>query len=137
MSRTSFWFIHNIIKDDPVFQSIPGRKPQRKVDQQLCTFLVKWGEFGGVKTATVLGISEGAVMVYCQRAILALNRRREAYLYWPGAERRAHIKHEMSLKGFAGCIGAIDGTLFCLAFKPRCPYPNSYFCRKDFFAVSL
>ncbi|KZS94893.1 hypothetical protein SISNIDRAFT_473838 [Sistotremastrum niveocremeum HHB9708] len=135
MSKISFWHLVESIKDDPVFQS-KGKKPQRPAWYQLATFLVKWGEHGGVKTATVLSIAEGTVYLYQRRVTLAFRRIKHLHIWWPGAERRAYLKQEMAEYGFPGCIGMVDGTLFRLSDKPK-KHGWSYWCRKKFYALTV
>lgn len=48
MSRESFWHLHELIQDDPVFLGGP-RSPQRPVAQQLAAFLCYVGAEPGLK----------------------------------------------------------------------------------------
>lgn len=133
MERDSFWYLHDLIKNDPIFLST-GRKPQRPSWHQLATFLIRYGEDPAIKSAKIAGVSEGSVYNYCDRIAQAFRNIRPQHLSWPGQERRAFLKEEMTEYGFPGCIGIIDGTLIRLREKPLVD-GEVYFCRKKFYAV--
>lgn len=135
MERDSFWYLHHLIEDDPVFQST-GRKPQRPSWHQLATFLIRYGEDPAMKSAKIAGIAEGTVYNYCDRVVQAFRNIRAHHLAWPGKERRAFLKYEMADYGFPGCIGIVDGTLIPLQNKPL-ENGEVYWCRKKFYAVCL
>jgi len=73
MSRKPFWYIHDLIKRDPIFQST-GTRPQRPVKYQLATFLCRVGSESAVKTAWVMSIAEGTVYLYSRRVCQAVRR---------------------------------------------------------------
>lgn len=72
MTAQSFWHLHDLICDDPIFIST-GRRPQRSVKYQLATFLCQMGAEAGVKTAGVMSITEGSVFVYTRRVCRAIH----------------------------------------------------------------
>lgn len=135
MDRESFWYLHKLIKDDPVFRST-GRKPQRPSWHQLAAFLIRYGEDPAIKSAKISGVSEGSIYNYADRVTQALRNIRADHLSWPGKERRAFLKHEMADYGFPGCIGIVDGTLIPLRSKPP-KNGEVYWCRKKFYGVSV
>lgn len=79
-------------------------------------------------------MAEGSVYNYCSRVTQAFREIRAQHLSWPGRERRAFLKAEMTEFGFPGCIGIIDGTLIRLMEKPKTD-GEVYFCRKKFYSV--
>jgi hypothetical protein len=135
MSREAFDHVHDLIKDDEEFIS-DGNRPQREVKIQLAAFLVRVGNTSAQKTGDVTGISEGAVYLYCERVQRALRRLRERFLHWPSEERRNILKDEMAERGFDGCIGICDGSLFRLAEIPL-EDGQAYYCRKKFYGVCI
>ena len=85
MDRVSFWYIHDLIEDNPIFQST-GKWPQRPPKYQLAAFFSKVGSDSAVKTATIISISEGCVYNYCKRVCQALLNLCSDFLVWPGSE---------------------------------------------------
>ena len=134
VDRETFWHLHGLIADDPIFVS-RGKKPQRPVKYQLAAFLCRAGMESGVKSASVIAIAEGSVYNYVQRVCRAFRNIQDDHLAWPGDERRTFLKEEMGAGGFPGCIGIGDGTFVHLVDKP---WENgwAYWCRKKFYAVS-
>ncbi|EPQ55387.1 hypothetical protein GLOTRDRAFT_93845 [Gloeophyllum trabeum ATCC 11539] len=133
MDRASFWHVHDLIKDNPVFFSGNGRR-QRPVQYQLATFLCRIGGESNEKAGDVTAIAEGTTYLYCERVCRALRTLKAQHLAWPGPERRQFLKECMAEYGFPGCIGIGDGTFFGLTEKP---WVNgfAYWCRKKFYAV--
>ena len=61
MDRVSFWYIHDLVEDNPIFQST-GKWPQCPPKYQLAAFFSKVGSDSAVKTAAIISISEGCVV---------------------------------------------------------------------------
>jgi len=133
MDRKSFWYIHDCIKDDPIFVST-GRRPQRPVKYQLAAFLSRVGSDSAVKTAGVIAIAEGAVYNYCNRITTALRKLREHFLKWPEMDERDELSAAMTEYGFPGCLGSGDGSYLVLSVRPKVN-GFAYWCRKKFYAV--
>ena len=137
IARESFWHLHALIKEDPVFKST-GCKPQRPLAHQLAAFLVQMGAETGIKSATSIGIAEGTVFLYCKRVTRAIRNICDHHLAWPGPARRQFLSSEMGVHGFPGCISIGDGTYIRLAGKPQMKErPFAYYCRKKFYAVNM
>lgn len=133
MDRQTFWQVHELIRDDPIFVST-GIRPQRSPKYQLATFLARAGSETAIKTATVMAIAEGSVYQYMDRVGRAFRNIREDHLAWPGEIRRMYISERCTQKGFPGCLGSGDGSYIHLLDKPmRNGY--AYWCRKKFYAV--
>jgi hypothetical protein len=134
MSRETFWHLHDLIKNDPIFQS-KGKRPQRPVKYQLAAFLCRMGAETAIKTAGIIAIAEGTVYLYCDRVTRAFRHIRDHFLAWPGEERRVFLSEAMSEWGFPGCIGIGDGSYIHLTIRPR-GNGYAYWCRKKYYAVS-
>lgn len=134
MSRTSFWHLHGLIQDDPIFVS-RGHKPQRPIRFQLAAFLIRFGGENSVRMADNLGIAEGTGYLYVQRVSKAFRNIRRDHLSWPGLARRDFLSQAMAPYGFPGCIGILDGSLIRLTDKPRGQSGFAYYSRKKFYAV--
>lgn len=135
MDKASFWSLHDLIAEDPLFLST-GRKPQRPPRFQLATFLARMGALSNIKTAGFCAVAEGTVRLYCARVVRAVRKLRTLYLAWPHAERRDYIAQRMAAAGFPGCIGSGDGTYFRLEDKPLVN-GYAYWCHKKFYAVRV
>lgn len=133
MDRDSFWHLHDLISEDPIFVST-GKKPQRPPSYQLAAFLARMGALGNIKTAGFCAIAEGTVRLYCFRVVHAVRKLRPLFLAWPHNERRDYIARQMAVAGFPGCIGSGDGTYFRLEDKPL-ENGYAYWCHKKFYAV--
>ncbi|KAL1756258.1 hypothetical protein FB107DRAFT_274078 [Schizophyllum commune] len=59
MDRTTFLYVLDLIKNDPIFVSNNPLSPQRPVSHQLATFLCRVGNENALKSSTVMGVSEG------------------------------------------------------------------------------
>ncbi|KAF8153908.1 hypothetical protein B0H34DRAFT_70099 [Crassisporium funariophilum] len=121
MDRESFWLVHDLICDDPVFLST-GIRPQRSPKYQLATFLCRVGAETAIKTAGVMAIAEGSVYLYMERVSRALRNIRHQHLAWPGHLRRQFLSEQMQQWGFPGCLGSGDEVL--------CTYHPGY-CRSS------
>jgi hypothetical protein len=136
MDRSSFWCLHALIEDDPIFVrngEHPGRR-QRPPHIQLATFLCRVGAEGAVKTAAIMSIAEGTVSLYTLRVTRAFRNIRDEYLHWPHIHERDAMAPAMDSFGFPGCLGAGDGSLLRLRDKPLVN-PYVYYSRKKFYAV--
>lgn len=134
MSRENFWHLHDLIQDDPIFQSTSHR-PQRPVRIQLATFLCRMGAETGIKTAAIMAIAEGTSYLYVCRVTQAFRNIRDNHLFWPDEELRDLISQEIDGEWeFEGCISIGDGSYIFLIERPS---TNGYafWCRKKRYAV--
>lgn len=127
MSRKSFGEVVKLLEKDPLFTS-NGYKPQRPVEEQLATFLMRCSGKTSIFAATDTAIAEGTSYLYCARVRTAILNLRDQFLSWPGPQRRKYLKTKMEEYGFPGCIGILDATLIPLAEKPA-ENGWSYWCR--------
>ncbi len=134
MDRDAFWDLHKLIRDNPIFQTPPGRRRQRPSHIQLATFLCYVGGESGIKTAAFSGITEGTVWEYMRRCNHAIRCLRDDFIAWPTEAHRDWISDFMEECGFPGCVGSADGTYFRAGRKP---VSNGYafYCHKGFYAV--
>ncbi|KDQ09814.1 hypothetical protein BOTBODRAFT_82826, partial [Botryobasidium botryosum FD-172 SS1] len=135
MTRESFWHLHSLIQDDPLFLS-RGNRAQRPVKYQLTAFLIRFGGETLVKTADTLSIAEGTAYNYVRHVSKSFRNIRGDHLSWPGLARCEFLSNEMAPYGFPGCIGIVDGSLIRLADMPRAN-GMAYFCRKKFYALAI
>jgi len=87
MSRDSFYRVHDLIKDHPVFLS-KGKKKQAPVLHQLMVFLKYIGTEGnGASNSNqrqTFGISYGSATNYSRKRVtIAIRSFSKEYVYWP------------------------------------------------------
>lgn len=136
MDRQSFWVLHDLIKNDPVFFNQGGSRPQRPTVYQLSVFLIRAGGESALKTADVTGVSEGSCYDYVDRVTKAIRRLRDRFMVWPVGQDAEEVKAVMAELGFPGCKGSGDGSLFAMWDKPLVD-GFSYWTRKKFYGVFL
>ena len=93
------------------------------MDLQLAVTLFRVGRFGNARSvdavADLFGISVGGVIKSTRRVAKALAGVAPQNIRWPNTQRRAGLSIFVAEKlGFDGCIGAMDGTTFPLAYQP-------------------
>ncbi|KAF8989631.1 hypothetical protein BDZ89DRAFT_974674, partial [Hymenopellis radicata] len=106
MSRPSFNWVVAQLSQNPIFQS-RGSKPQRPVDIQLATFLIRYGTQGSDVTGTSMkvGIGYGTVLLYCYRVTRALRELRDRFVNFPNEEdQQASMEYIERRNGFKNCI---------------------------------
>lgn len=120
-SRVGFHAVLDLISNHPIFIS-DTHNPQPPVQKQLALTLERLGSAGNGSSVGRLArnykLSAGAVVNCSRRCILAINECAGQYLQWPGVDRRKEISQVMSLEGFPGCVGFIDGTTFPIYQRP-------------------
>ena len=139
VERDTFWSIETMLSDLNAFRTVPTMRARAPVSLQLMTFLKYVGTEGTdgsyAKIGDLLGISPGSVNNYMKRTTKGLMEIRHDIIKWPDAEERCQISNRMVVKyGFKDCVGATDGTLFPLEYKPS-HNGEEYFTRKGSYAV--
>jgi DDE superfamily endonuclease len=134
MSRSSFDYLLNLIKDHPVFHT-GKKKKQAPVEFQLMTWLRYVGTEGsGASNANQrhsFGIGYGTADLYRDRVTTAIRSLSKEWIHWPDEEERKKIGFEMlKVYGFPHCVSIADGTLFPLAFEPETLDAPDYSGRK-------
>ncbi len=133
MDRDAFWFLNDLIQDDPMFVST-GHRPQQPLWLQLAVFLCRMGNKTGVTAASFASVSEGSAFLYSERVCQAFRNIRDDHVYWPGYYEREQFSNAMSAWGFPGCLGSGDGTYIRLEKRPE-DNGYAYWCRKKMYAV--
>ena len=134
--RTSRAGVHHLVellKDAPVFK--PGKRGTKMmpVTYQVMIWLHFFGHEGmSLKMQReVLHTCNGILQNARDRVTEAFNHIRDDWIYWPNAEERKTISKRIENEYFLpNCVGLMDGTLFRLAFEPRCFDKADYHGRK-------
>ena len=133
MSRRSFDFIFNLVREHPVFSSGMSIACQRSVQYQLFVGLSRLCQSGKgagkqLRVAEEFQLGSGTVKLYTDRVLRALEPLAAKFILWPNHARRrllSAIGEEQF--GFPGFCCTVDGTLLVLhrapAFKMR---PETY-----------
>ncbi|KAI8334557.1 hypothetical protein BD560DRAFT_340583, partial [Blakeslea trispora] len=123
MNYNSFKTLLDLIKANKMYRP-SGTKPQVDIRIQAIVALERLGTYGNGtsvgKVARKAGISEGSVVKFTQRFIIAVVQELgETYLRWPTRAEKSTIKKEIEEQhGFPSCIGFVDGTLLRLSTRP-------------------
>ncbi|XP_054083341.1 putative nuclease HARBI1 [Zeugodacus cucurbitae] len=137
VSKTTFDFIIDLIKDDEVFNG-PRSCKQFPIQIQLAVVMYRLGSCGEgatiTKIASLFGISDGGVIqVMTNRVFDAIIKRKTQFLFWPDpVERRALVVQTLS--ELPHCVGYVDGTEIKLAEKPTVDC-EAYFSRKHIYSL--
>lgn len=138
MSQASFFEIVEIIKDHLVFQNDSFHQ-QAPVSVQLAVALDRFGHEGnGACVARSLffwGIGAGTMVNYTDRVVEALHDTFVDQVKWPNVQERVRISDVFAAKGFPGCVGLLDGTLFPLSQKPHL-HGETYYDRKSRYSIN-
>jgi hypothetical protein len=123
MTKSSFLAVLNMIESNPVFHN-DSRHPQAPVSLQLIVFLNRLGFDGNGasvnRNAIFCGVSVGAVDMYCNRCIIAIEQLIQKYVTWPDFQERKQISQRFGAKyGIPNCVGIVDGTPINMADKPK------------------
>ena len=123
-------------KGNPTLQA----SHQASVDLQLAVTLYRLGRNGNGNSLLDIsyrfGISEGCVILYTNRIIQAILTTMSLYIKWPTTVDMANTSTRLSLRGFPGCIGFVDGTSIPFYDKPL-DCPEDYYSRKQEYAMQL
>lgn len=76
------------------------------------------------------GLATDTINKYTERVIMAIMSVRHKWICWPDEQRRREISEVLTLDGFPGCIGFIDGTTIPLSQKPAID-GETYYDRKS------
>ena len=143
MSRISFWYIHDLIKDHEIFQKRNkfGRS-QSPVMQQLAVFLFYLGNSASgasnLQCRNMFGIGRGTSQVWRQRCVIAIGSLRSTYIKWPCISERRNIANRIYRKyRIPNCIAIADGTLFPLLNAPSTIDTPAYHGRKYLYSLSV
>ena len=143
MSRNSFWFIHNLIKDHEVFQKLNkfGRI-QSPVMHQLAVYLFYLGNSGSgasnLQCRNMFGIGRGTTQIWRRRCCIAIGSFRSTYIKWPCINERKNIATRIYRKyRIPNCVAIADGTLFPLQNAPSTTDAPAYHGRKHLYSLSV
>jgi hypothetical protein len=134
MTRSSFEFVHAMIKDDIVFVNPNPRSTsqQRSVYFQLFIALSRFASNGDGwcfdKVCESFEVGHGTILLYTERVCTALGRHEKKWVSWPNALQRRELSALGDAKyGFPGFIASCDGTLIALRRAPAFDqYPETY-----------
>ena len=141
MSCEKFWEIHEHIKDDEEFVSVPlVRRKGGSSELHLLILLKFLGSNGNEATTSKLGqffkMSKGSFLNHRDRMVAVLLKHLDDTVFWPEADERKKIAKRVERKFlFPNCVGFPDGTLLPLELKPKLS-GEDYFSRKSCYAVN-
>jgi len=131
-SRQGFFALVGLLEGHHVFHN-RSTCSQLSPAWQIAVALARFGGGGNgssVMSKQVLtGLATGTINKYTERVITALMSVKNEWIQWPDEQRRQEISDVLSLEGFPGCIGFVDGTTIPLAQKPALN-GETYFDRK-------
>ena len=134
MTRSSFEFVYEMIREDPMFVNPNGASPsqQRSVYLQLfvaMSRLVSDGDGWCIDRACeAFNIGHGTVNMYTERVITAINKHASVWVRWPNVDERKVLSALGDSKyGFPGFVASCDGTLIGLRRAPVFElFPETY-----------
>ena len=89
------------------------------------------------QVSRLLGVSDGSVINFTNRVIVAILNVKDRFMRWPDSIERERISDYFGrTKGFYGCVGLLDGTLVVLAQAPHID-PSSYWSRKQNYSINV
>jgi hypothetical protein len=140
MDKLSFKVVVDLINNHPIFHN-NSRHKQADVWIQLMVGLQRLGCDGnGVscgRIAVFFGISEGAVISYTRRVIIAIFSLQAMAVTWPDTIERLEISKRLDERyGLLGAVGIIDGTPIVLGQRPEVD-GEVFFNRKQRYAINL
>src|SRR5437016_1806075 len=126
--------IVNIIKDHEVFSD-----KQNPVELQLSITLFLLGRRPTIwDVASKFGVSEGSVVKYTHRVIVAIQSLRSQYIIWPhGDYRKQVLRGFAQMQGFPDVIGVVDGTHINLFEAPSKLNKDVYINRKRRYSIHV
>lgn len=142
MDRDSFFNLHTLVRDHPVFVSPRGgNRIQAPSEFQLLVFLKYLGGRGSgasnKSASSHFRIGAGTAELYRQRSLVAINAIEQKAYWWPDESERIQIANEIERTShFPNCVGLMDGTLLPLEFCPKF-YGETYFTRKGNYAINM
>lgn len=137
-SHTAFHAVLEVIESHQIFIST-SNNPQPPVIIQLALTLERLGSNGTGCSIRRLGRdykrSMGAIVDCTRRVLTAIDERCSQYIQWPSEPRREEISTVMSLEGFPGCVGFVDGTNIPLYQRPGLD-GETFFDRKKRYSLN-
>ena len=140
MDKAYFRSIVRILAAHPVFSNA-SRVPQIPVWIQCHIVFRRLGCYGNGNSlgmnGRTYGFSEGAVVLFSSRVLMALFSIRKTLVKWPDAAERIQIKSRIKHRfGINGAVGIIDGTPVIFSQKPAID-GETYFSRKGIYCINL
>lgn len=124
MTKKSVLKIHQLIKNHSVFEKKKKGRPQRKSLYQLmillCFLRTEGSGMSNQRGRQVFGIASGSCDKYRTRSIVAICESMQDNYFWPDRNERKEISKSFEkINNLPGTVGAVDGTMIPLAFKPQ------------------
>jgi len=135
MLPENFKSLVNLIKNHSIFHN-NSSKQQASVELQLAVFLRRLGSRSDIfSICSNYGISEGTVILFCKRVMMAIISHKPFYIKWPIGQARKFVQEGFkAIGGIDDIIGSIDGTHFVLQNAPK-KDKEVYFSRKKRYAL--
>jgi hypothetical protein len=131
-THEGFHALVNLLKDHSIFHN-NSYYQQMSPAYQIAVTLMRLGSYGNGASLhhaqRIFGFSKGAVVLYTDRVVYALNSMKSEWVQWPDLDRRNEISDILEVEGFPGCIGFVDGTLLPMPQKPGL-HGERYYDRK-------
>jgi len=131
-TKAGFIALVQQLENHPVFYNNSTCK-QLAPQWQIAITLARFGGAGNGSSVmgkqVLTGLSAGTIVNCTERVITAILSVTHEWIRWPDARRRREICEVMSLEGFPGCIGFVDGTTIPLSQKPALD-GETYYDRK-------
>ena len=142
MRRESFWSLHGMTKNHPIFHSNNGKKKQAPPEHQLLVFLHCLGTSGSgasnPRLRNAFGIGRGTAQLYRDRACVAVRSLHNLAMMWPDHEERVDLAKSIQYEyNLPNCIGMADGTLLPLTYEPQSEDAGDYHGRKGGYTLSV
>ena len=134
MSRSSFEYIFQMIRDDTIFVNPSFASPsrQRSVYFQLFVALTRLtadGDGGCInRVCELFNIGHGTIIKYTERVCAAMVRHVDRWVRWPDETARKALSALGQAKyGFPGFVASCDGTMIGIRRAPVfLQYPEAY-----------
>ncbi|KAG0337868.1 hypothetical protein BG005_003924, partial [Podila minutissima] len=131
-SKAGFIALVQQLENHPIFYNNSSCK-QLAPQWQIAITLARFGGAGNGSSVmgkqVLTGLSAGTIVKCTERVVTAIMSVRHEWIRWPDERRREEISEVMSLEGFPGCIGFVDGTTIPLSQKPALD-GETYYDRK-------
>jgi hypothetical protein len=114
-------------------------KSQAPIHEQVAVYLRRMSSNGSNwEVATMFGISEGSLVNYWNCVSEAVRALGKEYICWPKDEYRNSIHRGFqSIAGFPNAIECMDGVHFPLYEASDTSSKDSYFSRKNRYAIAM
>ncbi|WVR09863.1 hypothetical protein IAU60_006939 [Kwoniella sp. DSM 27419] len=130
MSRARLLEISDLFSNDIVF-NVSRTCPQPPPLYQIAALIYQLAHGTSYRQiAKVFGVQTGTISSWTWRALIAIVRLKDNYIYWPSAqERRNTAAYWLAHHGIPPCVGLIDGCHTHLYERPSLEDGSAFYCR--------